>query len=505
RASTPDLPSADELLGIGRRPPLPARVAGALGGRAALDLPSSPPAYGGWSPRSSPPPGSDDEDSCRELDAIIGAAPRVFGRPVGLGHARAGPDYSDAVETVVLDSSDDEPALQPPVPGRPRLLARRAQSADVGPPSAPPTDPPGRSSPASELGSSGQQWSADDGHVSLSQAVTRKEQQDERARAAERRRAERAAEKQRAAREREFARAVSQANKKTVDPKLVARDATMLVDPGVLGLLPAKKQPEGGPEAHELFARFRDDGLPLRVADGGPACAVRWDVARRREWDPQRGLFVPLDPPRVVRATQAMVVLSSARFVALVSQARLARMLEIWRAALAATRLHVVVLGLQQLLRKAATADAHEFARQMRAYIKEGAVDGASSQQQQAATIGEEDIHRAVLAVQITCPWVTWFTECAGDARALGKLLWQTTADLALAEFRDTRADDADDDADSGVGPAAGFVTGEVAAALRVATVRSGVDLPDAWLRALAQIPKLTHPIAQAIAAHYPT
>ncbi|KAJ2708946.1 hypothetical protein H4R19_004494 [Coemansia spiralis] len=537
RASTPEFPSADELLGTGGSRTQLAGGAASMDRRAALELPSSPPPVDsrGSSPESQQQEEySDGEDSYRVLDAIInagrssagwsaletggsaGSGLRVFGRPAGPAHALAAPEYSDAVETVVLDSSDDDTVsrLQQ---SRTQLLSRRAVSADPGPP----TDPPVPSSllrrseshsVASDLGSSsiGQPWSAADSHGSLSQAVTRREQQGERARIADRRRVERAAEKQQAAVDREFARTLSQTNKKTLDPVAVARDAAMVVDPGVLALLPAKKHPAEvpvpAPEDHELFARFRDDGMAVRVIDGGTPCAIRWEVTRRREWNARLGLFVPLDPPRVVRAAQAMVVLSSARFVALVSAAQLTPMLEIWRASLATTRLLVVVLGLQLLLRKAATADAQEFARQMRAYIKQGAVDGASGQQQQQQqqqAIGADDVRRAVLEVQIRCPWVTWFTECAADARSLGKLLRQTTTDLALAERSDGRAEPAADSTEPEA--AGGFITGEVAASLRVATVRSGADLPDAWVRALTQIPKVTQPMAQAIAAHYPT
>ncbi|KAJ1841119.1 hypothetical protein LPJ70_004351 [Coemansia sp. RSA 2708] len=98
--------------------------------------------------------------------------------------------------------------------------------------------------------------------------------------------------------------------------------------------------------------------------------------------------------------------------------------------------------------------------------------------------------------MQLTCPWAGWLTQCGDSAAALGQALWQTSVDLALAEH----AGDAADSDEPG-----GAVARDVAAALRVAVVRSGADLADAWARALAQIPRVTLAAAQAVAQEYPT
>ncbi|KAJ1728236.1 hypothetical protein LPJ61_004142, partial [Coemansia biformis] len=442
RPTTPDFPSADELLGVAsNKAALPVagyRCAAAMTRQAAMELPSSPPLAGdgddllgfeagstsssssSLSPASSPActpqsparsdaspllqgSGHEDDDSCWALDEIINARLpstgwcsedpghgvagelRVFGRSRAPGSVAAAADFSDAIATVILDSSDDEEAedcgralrlssdgdcgvftTDPPVRRmvtplpqcRPRMLNRRANSANVEPVSISTTDSPfhtselhraGSHSTASELGRSSSadiyapwRYEGGQGTVSLSQVVTRKEQHAEKAREAERKQLERAKEKQRVAQEKQFAKAISLANRKDIDPKDAARDATVLIDPGVVGLLPQPKKKQAareadngadgdggeqgdGPEStrdedHELFARLKEAGVAYRIDDGGGTpCAVRWEMLMRREWDARLGLFVPLDPPRSVRIKHAMVVLDSARFVALVS------------------------------------------------------------------------------------------------------------------------------------------------------------------------------------------
>ncbi|KAJ2877630.1 hypothetical protein GGI21_003115 [Coemansia aciculifera] len=126
--------------------------------------------------------------------------------------------------------------------------------------------------------------------------------------------------------------------------------------------------------------------------------------------------------------------------------------------------------------------------------------------------MSEEAVEEAVLRLQLTLPWVTWFMQC-GDARELGRVLWQTTMDLALAEFNGDREADLDLDEVYGelAAPpvthldAAEYITKDVVSALNAAVIRTGTDLADSWIRALTQIPKVTQPVAQSIAAQYPT
>ncbi|KAJ1885948.1 hypothetical protein LPJ81_006798 [Coemansia sp. IMI 209127] len=200
-----------------------------------------------------------------------------------------------------------------------------------------------------------------------------------------------------------------------------------------------------------------------------------------------------------------MVVLGSARFLDLVATKRVQRLAEIWRAALAVSRVFVVVLGLQRALRKTASVGTREFDRQMRQLLKDGTVPGTTSSnsrplREDAST--EESVELAILELQLACPWITWFTQCA-DAKALGRLLHRTTVDLALHEL--THKEDGAE-AGGGYEPRDGcYITDDVATALQVASIKTGASLKESWALALTQIPKVTLPVAQAIAAKYPT
>ncbi|PIA14598.1 hypothetical protein COEREDRAFT_98767 [Coemansia reversa NRRL 1564] len=560
------------------------------------------------------------EDLSQFLDSSTLGPPRVFGRRSAIDHAPAMADFSDAIATDILGSSssseisgeEDEAeetssddvysnrakellaraalltkSLQ--CPGRdtstPRLHNRRAHSADNEAVSVSTFDtsplpsalnrPPKRAtylgSSSDLLHSSGSSssvhipWRTESelAVVSCSQAVTQKElQKNERARESERRRHERNMAKERRAKEKEFAKGVSIANRKTVDAREIARDMTLLVDPGVLQLLPKPKKASssvsidttgpggtgsgdedricsnGGGDCntttaevdHAVFLKLKEEGIAHRISDedSSTACAVRWEMRMRRKWDSRLGLYVPLDPPHTISVRRAaIVVFSGTRLIELIGGDRLPSLLGLWRASLDVERLFVVVLGLQRLLRESAMAETREFARQMRSYIRDADAEldsdtsGVSKrrtkntcQNAAAAGVTEESAEEAILKLQITCPWVIWFTRCSNDARALGQLLWQTTVDIALAEFNGGNAAEAagsseplplaSQSASSSDMPRE-FITGEVAASLNAAVVRSGTDLADSWQRALTQIPKVTQPVAQSIAFRYPT
>ncbi|KAJ2309226.1 hypothetical protein IWW52_003111 [Coemansia sp. RSA 2704] len=555
---TPELPSPSMLLGPSSNPPSSptkrpresgASFAGAdtelLSRQAALDLPSSPPLL----------PDSDDDD-CRILDEIINAqqpgpesepwsdfddlaAPRVFGSR----HQLAMVEFSDAVATEILDSDSSEggdneldsdsriedllaraSALTKSLraaqgPSQSPEPARRAASASVEAVSVSTLDtsplpselhgrrPPARlahrerSDPVDGSSSSVHiPWAAEGESdvVACSQAVTQKEK---RQREAEARRAEKARARQRREQEKQFARGMSQANKKRVDARELAKDMTVAVDPGVLELLPTPRAAGSGDEGaestdHGLFARCKESGIGCRVEAGAVPGSVRWEMLVRRRWDARLSLYVPVEPPERARVRRAaMVVLDSARFAELIHAEQLEQKLEIWRASLKAARLFVCVPGLQRLLRAAADKEAREFAQQMRSAMG----GGAGRRPRGTAATAQADaaaVEAAVLRMQLTCPWAGWLTQCGDSAAALGQALWQTSVDLALAEH----AGDAADSDEPG-----GAVARDVAAALRVAVVRSGADLADAWARALAQIPRVTLAAAQAVAQEYPT
>ncbi|KAJ2798860.1 hypothetical protein H4R20_004663 [Coemansia guatemalensis] len=549
------------------------------------------------------------EDLSQFLDSSTIEPPRVFGGRSTLGHAPAMADFSDAVATDILGSSsssdenEKEDAAEDTssddvyssrakellaraamltrplrLPDRDttvrRLPNRRVHSADNEAFSVSTLDTsplpsalnraskratePGDSSDILHSSSSSVHipWRAESelAVVSCSQAVTQKERQrSERARETERKRHERAMARERRAKEKEFAKGVSLANRKKVDAREIARDMTLLVDPGVLQFLPKPKKAASsanadvtGPDAtstggedgirsnaaaaeadHAVFAKLKEEGIAHRISDGdgsSTACGVRWEMRMRRKWDGGLGLYVPLDPPHTVSVRRAaMVVLPGARLIELVGEDRLERRLELWRASLDVERLFVVVIGLQRLLRESAMAETREFARQMRSYIRDADAEpgsdtpgasrrrGRNTGQNAAAGVSEEAVEEAILRLQVTCPWITWFTRCSSDARALGQLLWQTTVDLALAEFHGGNSAESSDPlllagtAASNTDTPREFITGEVAASLHATVVRSGADLADSWQRALTQIPKVTQPVAQSIASRYPT
>ncbi|KAJ1893050.1 hypothetical protein LPJ66_005986, partial [Kickxella alabastrina] len=279
---------------------------------------------------------------------------------------------------------------------------------------------------------------------------------------AEKRIAERAEKRQRKEREREFQRGLSSANKKKVDFKDLARDMTLVADPGLLQLLGEPKRTasattaidgEGTSEhaaaaslevsagaSHPVFGHLLEEGIAWRVEPAATASAVHWEMRVRRKWESSLKLYVPLAHPRVVKVrSAAMVVIGSKRFVEMVAADRIAHRLGIWRAALAVKRLYVVVVGLQKHLHKTANAETREFARQMRQHLKDGGGGGGSSQplprqqQQQAdsasaamGSLTQSDIEEAMLRLHMTCPWTSWFTQCS-DTKGLSKLLWQAT------------------------------------------------------------------------------
>ncbi|KAJ2609049.1 hypothetical protein H4S08_004212 [Coemansia sp. RSA 1365] len=561
------------------------------------------------------------EDLSQFLDSSTLGPVRVFGGRRTFDHAPAMADFSDAVATDILgssssseDSGEEDAAEETSsddvystrakellaraalltkssrCSGRDtstsRLPNRRVHSADneavsvstfdTSPlPSAlnrPPKQATYLGSSSDLLHSSGSSSSinipwrteSDLAVVSCSQAVTQKElQKTKRARESERRRHERIMAKEHRAKEKEFAKGVSLANRKTVDTREIARDMTLVVDSGVLQLLPKTNKASssvsidttgpsgtgsgdedricsnGGDDCntttavadHVVFAKLKEEGIAHRISDedSSTGCAVRWEMRMRRKWDSRLGLYVPLDPPQTISVRRAaIVVFSGTRLIELISEDRLPSLLGLWRASLDVERLFVVVIGLQRLLRESAMAETREFARQMRSYIRDADTEldsdtsGVSKRRTKktrqnaaaAAGVSEESAEEAILRLQITFPWVIWFTRCSNDARALGQLLWQTTVDIALAEFNGGNTAEGAGSSEplllaslsaSSTNTPREFITGEVAASLNAAVVRSGTDLADSWQRALTQIPKVTQPVAQSIASRYPT
>ncbi|KAJ2745366.1 hypothetical protein GGI20_002211 [Coemansia sp. BCRC 34301] len=469
-------------------------------------------------------------------------------------------EYSDAVATEIIDSSsdDDEAALEPRQSVRALQalstignlsssfglfssrspsaeLDRRSQLADVLSVS---TDPSTAGLPSERSDHPIVRALSSSSSAVHRVALSRKESSTEQRRIeAERKRAERAAEKERREREKETQRGIGSVNKKQVDQRVLARDMTVVADPGLLALFKEPKRatvPAGGEGAeaaettalasagkdHPIFERLREEEIGYRVEETNAACGVRWEMLVRRKWDGRAKLYVPLACPRVCKVkSAAMAVLSSDRFVELMANDRIKTLLEIWHGALSTKRLFVAVVGLQKYLRRAAAIETREFARQMRTCLKDGAAStkgrARSQQAEPHGQLSEEAVEEAVLRLQMTLPWTIWFTQC-GDVRDLGRLLWQTTIDLALAEFNGDREVALFDDGEifgSGLEPppasprpgAADFITADVVAALDAAVIRTGTDLADSWIRALTQIPKVTQPVAQSIAALYPT
>ncbi|KAI9475300.1 hypothetical protein BX667DRAFT_363286 [Coemansia mojavensis] len=258
------------------------------------------------------------------------------------------------------------------------------------------------------------------------------------------------------------AREISQVNRKKVEPEEVLRDMTLVADKGVQQLFKAG-----------VFEKLQ--GQAAVRQEEGTGCGIWWEMKVRRSWDAEQKMYVPLAQPETQRVrSTAMVVMKSERLVQLAGDlGRLKRLLEIWRASLKTARLLVCVLGLQKAVKKSAMQATQEFARQMRAYIREG--------RQRERQEPRGDLEAAVLRMQVTCPWAGW-VDCGDSEQALGQLLWQTTLDVGMAGHAQESGSDI--------------------AALQV---RSGTDLTDTWIRMLAQIPKVTPRVAQTIVCHYPT
>ncbi|KAJ2488934.1 hypothetical protein IWW37_004416 [Coemansia sp. RSA 2050] len=549
------------------------------------------------SPRVLPPPvaatvDDDSLDSGRFLDDIIdhqldfigsslGAGDRVYAGAeseleLGIGPSSlscrpyatinnadwrretANVDYSDAVATEIIDSSssDEELALGPKLAARAihsspklsdksrfRLFSSRSASAEMGrrhyddvhtistdPFVAVATSERADFPVVREISSSSS---------SSSNKVSRKESSAEQRRIeAERKRAERAAEKERRERERQYQRGISSVNKKQVDQRVLARDMTVVIDPGLLSLLSEPKRTAAAPsqpapgeetqplessssEDHPMFERLREEEIKYRLGQTNATCGIAWEMLVRRKWDSRTNLYVPVACAKTCKVKSvAMVVLLSDRFVELLANNRVETLLEIWRGSLATKRLFVVVVGLQKYLRRAAAVETREFARQLRTHIKDGVATALATsskgktrkkplqQPEPQKQLSEEAVEEAVLRLQMTRPWATWFTQCS-DTRELGRLLWQTTMDLALAEYngdRDAVTDDGETVELAASQPdGTEFITKDVASALNVAVIRTGTDLADSWIHALTQIPKVTLPVAQSIAAQYPT
>ncbi|KAJ1757931.1 hypothetical protein LPJ58_003052 [Coemansia sp. RSA 1591] len=523
---TPDLPSPSLLLGLPRHPTtsptIPTRTP--MPRQMALDLPSSPPLSNALLEFLDARVESDDchildigaeSDGWSDLDNIRSA--RVHNRE------RTGVEFSDAVATEILGSESEDSddgrindllarasALTKSLrgakealidtgptknvnglahavlgPGRRAYSATEPVSVSTLDTSLPPSEVHDRRGLLDSSSSVHIPWS--DGvpePVSCSQAVTRKEKRTGK---------DRALLQERKRQEREFARGVSLANRKKIDASELARNVTIVVDPGVLHLLKAKDVDS----SHAVFGKCTESEMQVRIEESAIAGGVWWEVCVRRVWDARLGLFVPIEPitQRVRRA--AMVVVGGAGFTQLVASGRLIERLEIWRAALKATRLFVCVLGLQKLVRRAADEETREFARQMRSAL----TNSDMPQRTPRASTPAVDVEAAVLKLQVTCPYVSWITQCADSAAALSHVLWQTSGDVALAEHTSGGSSSGETEP---IGDKR-FVTSDVASSLRVASVRTGTDLPDSWVRALTQIPKVAQPVAQSIACKYPT
>ncbi|KAJ2584041.1 hypothetical protein GGH95_000644 [Coemansia sp. RSA 1836] len=400
-----------------------------LSRQVALDLPSSPPAIDY----------TEDLDDSRFLDDIIGRqteftdatsetddrvcagtgvsefqfgleSSSLYRRPYtsnGSGAWRrdsASVEYSDAVATEIIDSSDDEAAPEPrqtvqPVqlssrlsdPSSFRLFSSRSPSVEAARSRhedvlSVSTDPsvtalfserPGY--PIIKAPSSSSSGSSSGVH---SVGIRKESSAEQRRIEAERKRAERAAEKERREREKETQRGISSVNKKQVDQRVLARDMTVVVDPGLLAIFKEPKRATAAPpqptsaeetaaaettslatpsKEHSIFERLREEEIKYRVEETNAACGIRWEMLVRRKWDSRTNLYVPIACPQVCKVKRAaMVVLSSDRFVELLAKNRVETLLEIWRGALATKRLFVAVVGLQKYLRRAAAVETRE-------------------------------------------------------------------------------------------------------------------------------------------------
>ncbi|KAJ1821140.1 hypothetical protein LPJ75_000776, partial [Coemansia sp. RSA 2598] len=336
----------------------------------------------------------------------------------------------------------------------------------------------------------------------------------ERQRQRERRQRDRAQTRELRQQERKYQKTLVGINRKRVDPKELLQDTTVVMDPGLFSILGLSDSPD-----NQVCELLLADKVGWRLEKLSVAGAVRWEMRVRRQWDAELNLYVPKVPPAIERLRSvALVVVDGKRFVDMLVAGRLPHRLEIWRASLAVRKLAVAVVGLQRLLRKAATRETREFARQMRLAIRDGPradlSDSAAEQrqqQQQPVVVTEETVEETLLRMHLSHPWALWFTQCA-DTRGFGKLVAQMTGDLALGEYHGGKGDGVGGYESSDQEPdhpqcdnGGGLVTPEVSSALRSVIVRSGTDLRDSWVCALTQIPKVTKPVADSIAARYPT
>ncbi|KAJ1828321.1 hypothetical protein LPJ56_001180 [Coemansia sp. RSA 2599] len=296
----------------------------------------------------------------------------------------------------------------------------------------------------------------------------------ERQRQRERRQRDREQTRELRQQERKYQKTLVGINRKRVDPKELLQDTTVVMDPGLFSILGLSDSPD-----NQVCELLLADKVGWRLEKLSVAGAVRWEMRVRRQWDAELNLYVPKVPPAIERLRSvALVVVDGKRFVDMLVAGRLPHRLEIWRASLAVRKLAVAVVGLQRLLRKAAT---------------------------------RETVEETLLRMHLSHPWALWFTQCA-DTRGFSKLVAQMTGDLALGEYHGGKGDGVGGYESSDQEPdhpqcdnGGGLVTPEVSSALRSVIVRSGTDLRDSWVCALTQIPKVTKPVADSIAARYPT
>ncbi|KAJ2345245.1 hypothetical protein GGF43_005271, partial [Coemansia sp. RSA 2618] len=479
---TPELPSPSLLLGAPRRstssPTKQPRstTTTLLSRQTVLALPSSPPLCDTSDPlfhlidtRSNGNDDNDDngDDDAHFLDKIIQAQTDEWSDPGGLlgsrgllggtrvfgttGPVNAGPEFSDAVATEILgsDSSDSDGANDGGDARIKDLLARasaltkslrktdiprRAYSASEAvsittlDTSLPPSIEHNGLDHSSSSSSVHIPWSEDGSDIiAFSQAETRKEREKQQKQLL----------KEQKRKEKAFARGVSTANRKRVEVSELMHDMTMVVDPGVLKHMRNGDDDEGD-STHAVFAKCREQGVRVRVEEGAATGGVWWTMRVRRTWDTRLNLFVPVEPPTTRRVRQmSMVVLAAKQINELCASGRLLGLLEIWRASLKTKRLFVCVLGMQKLVRRAADEETREFARQMRLALRDDADVQRRPRRAPANNSNNNnvDVEAVVMQLQVTCPWITWFTQCSDTASSLGQLLCQTTGDLALSEF----------------------------------------------------------------------
>lgn len=212
-----------------------------------------------------------------------------------------------------------------------------------------------------------------------------------------------------------------------VPPK---RSLTVLWDPQILSL-PTLKQPT----ENALLDAVKESGhLCLKHTLGGPF--IKWETTK----------------------DIGMVVMEADLLVSLISNGRLLRRLEIWRASLSTDRLFVVLLGLQRYWKRGADKESREFSRQIREYMKKGTTN-AGPQPSDNNTASEEDVEQKILELQMTEPWISWFTWQCQSTAELSKLFRQITLDLATPPKPSVRSN--------------GFITQEVVEGLR-ASVKIG-------------------------------